>query len=67
MPIAVILSYFESQPDLKNSDDARQDFAKYMLENLRFLYLSSDGSDKKASVPYIVFTSPVTLILDTEI
>ena len=46
--IAIFLAFFNSQPDLQDSDEERIDFAKYYLENLRFLYRDSDCDDKKA-------------------
>jgi len=47
MGIAVPLAYCNSNPDLKDSDDNRQEFAAHYLEHLRFLYKRSDGDDPK--------------------
>ena len=47
--IAVTLAYCNSNPDLKDSDDNRQEFAAHYLEHLRFLYKKSDGDDPKVS------------------
>lgn len=47
MGITVPLAYCNSNPDLKDSDDNRQEFAAHYLEHLRFLYKRSDGDDPK--------------------
>jgi hypothetical protein len=47
MGIAVPLAYCNSNPDLKDSDDNRQEFAAHYLKHLRFLYKRSDGNDPK--------------------
>jgi len=43
--IAVVLAYCNSNPDLKDSDENRQEFATHYLEHLRFLYTKSDGDN----------------------
>ncbi|KIM86487.1 hypothetical protein PILCRDRAFT_4965 [Piloderma croceum F 1598] len=45
--IAVPLAYCNSHPDLKDSDDNRQEFAAHYLKHLCFLYKRSDGNDPK--------------------
>ena len=42
-----LLAFFDSQESLRDSDEERQEFAKYYLEDLRFLYKDSDSEDKK--------------------
>jgi hypothetical protein len=41
--LAVVLAFCDSQPDLKDSDDERVNFANYYLDNLRFLYEKFEG------------------------
>lgn len=43
--IAVVLAYCNSHPNLKDSDENRQEFATHYLKHLRFLYAKSDGDD----------------------
>lgn len=45
--LAVLMAFFDNQPDLRNSDEERVAFAKFYLENLRFLYKDSTNEDKK--------------------
>jgi hypothetical protein len=45
--IAVLMAFFDNQPDLRNSDEERVTFAKFYLENLRFLYKDPENEDKK--------------------
>ena len=42
-----LLVLFDSREFLRDSDKERQEFAKYWLEDLRFLYKDSDRKDKK--------------------
>jgi len=46
--IAVLLAFMDSQDELRDSDENHVIFAKYYLENLRFLYKDADNGDKKA-------------------
>jgi hypothetical protein len=50
--IAIILAYCNSNLDLKDSDDNRQEFAAYYLEHLRFLYRKSDDDNPEVSIPF---------------
>ena len=43
--VAVILAYCYSNPDLRDSDENRQEFAAFYLQHLRFLYKKSGGDD----------------------
>jgi hypothetical protein len=52
--ISILTAYFESQDELKDSDENRQEFAKYALDNLRFLYRRGDGDDKTVSVRIVL-------------
>ena len=45
----VLLAFFDSQDDLRESDTERQDYANYYLTNLRFTYKDSDREDKSVS------------------
>ena len=47
--IAIVLAFCDGNPDLKDSDENRQEFAAEYLEELRFLYQKSDGNDVKVS------------------
>jgi hypothetical protein len=46
--LTVLLAFFDAQPLLRDSDDERVAFAKYYLQDYRFLYSDSDDEDKKA-------------------
>ena len=41
------MAFFDTQLDLQDSDEDRIDFAKFYLEDLRFLYKDSNNADKK--------------------
>ena len=45
--IMALLTFFDSQDDLKDSDEERQGFAKYYLEDLRFLYKELSDPDMR--------------------
>jgi hypothetical protein len=49
--IAVLMAFFDNQPYLRDSDEERVGFAKYYLENLRFLYKDTKDEDKKVCEP----------------
>ena len=46
--IADLLAFFDSQEDLRDSDDERQEFCKYHLQDLCFLYRDVENPNKKA-------------------
>lgn len=48
--IAILMAFFDTQPELRDSDEERVEFAKYYLENLRFLYKDSENENKKVHV-----------------
>jgi hypothetical protein len=41
------MAFFDSQTDLRNSDEERISFAKFYLKDLRFLYKDTDDENKK--------------------
>ena len=41
------MAFFDTQPDLRDLDEERIGFAKYYLEDLRFLYKDSSHENKK--------------------
>jgi hypothetical protein len=41
------MAFFDNQEYLRDSDEERIGFAKYYLENLRFLYKDCNDEDKK--------------------
>ena len=41
------MAFLDSQEDLQDSDEERQQFCKYYLHKLRFLYKDSDNENKK--------------------
>ena len=43
------MAFFDAQEDLQDSDVELQEFAKYYLMDLRFLYKNSNHDDKKVS------------------
>ena len=45
--IAILMAFFDTQPDLRDLDEERIGFAKYYLEDLRFLYKDSSHENKK--------------------
>lgn len=45
--IMSLLALVDTREFLRDSDEERQEFAKYWLEDLRFLYKDSDCKDKK--------------------
>ena len=45
------MAFFDTQPDLQNSDKERIEFAKFYLEDLRFLYKDSKDKNKKVCDP----------------
>jgi hypothetical protein len=47
--IAVVLAFLNSNPELKDSDKNRQEFATDYLEHFRFLYQKADGDDINVS------------------
>jgi hypothetical protein len=47
--IAVVIAFCNANPELKNSDKNRREFAAEYLEHLRFLYHKADGDDVKVS------------------
>jgi hypothetical protein len=51
--IAVVLAFCNENPELKDSDANRQEFASQYLDDLRFLYQKSDGADVKVSSMFI--------------
>ena len=50
--IAVVLDYCNSNPELKDSDDKRQEFVAYYLKHLRFLYKKSEDDDPTVSASF---------------
>ena len=45
--IVVLMAFLDSQEDLQDSDEEHQEFCKYYLNRLRFLYEDSENEDKK--------------------
>jgi hypothetical protein len=45
--IAIVMAFCDSHPDIAESDEDRVEFAKFYLENYRFLYRDSEGDNKK--------------------
>lgn len=43
----VLMAFFDSQADMRDSDSDRQEFARCYLKDLRFLYKDSKNEDKK--------------------
>lgn len=43
--VAILLAFFESQDDMKDSDEERQNLAKHLLWESRFAYKDADGED----------------------
>jgi hypothetical protein len=48
--IAVLLAFCDTQESLQGSDEECVKFAKYYLEDLRFLYQASEHDGKKVCV-----------------
>jgi len=51
---SILISFFESEPELADSDDARTAYAEWALENLRFCFSKADYDNPKVCV----YTSP---------
>ena len=49
--LSIIIAFFESQDDLKDSDENRAKFAEYALDKLQFCYKKADGDDEEVSAP----------------
>ena len=49
--LLIIITFFESQDDLKDSDENRAKFAEYALDKLRFCYKKANGDDEEVSAP----------------
>ena len=47
---AILMAYFESQDELKDSNENRIEFAKYALDKHQFLYHKADGDDIEVSI-----------------
>ena len=45
------MAFFDTQPDLRESDEERVDFAKFYLQDFCFLYKDSENEDKKVCDP----------------
>jgi hypothetical protein len=52
----ILMSFFNTQPDLQDSDSERVEFAKYYLEGLHFLYKDSENENKKVCNPKTLVT-----------
>ena len=48
--ITVVLAYCKANVDLKDSDELHQEFAKYYLQDLCFLYHKAEGDDPKVRI-----------------
>ena len=46
---------------MKDSDDNRQEFARYYLDNFRFLYKNSDGDNRKVSITLATSNYTITV------
>lgn len=47
--IAILLAFFASSPNMRESDKARVDWCKQMLENWCFIYAKADRNKQKVS------------------
>lgn len=47
---SILISFFESEPELADSDDARAAYAEWALENSRFCFLKADYDNPKVCV-----------------
>ena len=56
--VTIVLAYLESEDDLRDSDDARVEFAKYALDHLRFMFKKTKG---EVEVRVQLYTSFSTL------
>ena len=48
--LSILIAFFESQDDLRDSDEGRVKFADYALDKFRFCYKKADGDDEEVSV-----------------
>jgi hypothetical protein len=54
--VTIVQAYLGSQEDLRDSDEARVEFAKYALDHLRFTFKKTKGDVSVGVQPY-TFTS----------
>ena len=59
--IASLLALFDSREYLRDSDQERQEFAKYYLKDFRFLYKDTDRGDKNACKPGLLSCTPLMI------
>jgi hypothetical protein len=55
--LSVLIAFFESHENLKDSDDNRAEFAEYALDKLRFCYKKANGDDEEVGVFVFVLCS----------
>jgi hypothetical protein len=48
--LSVLIAYFESRDDLRDSDENRAEFAECALDKLRFCYKKANGEDEEVSL-----------------
>jgi hypothetical protein len=48
--LSILIAFFESQDNLRDSDESRAEFADDALDKLRFCYKKADGDDEEVSV-----------------
>jgi hypothetical protein len=55
--ISVVQSFCDSREDLRDSDEARQEFASHYIENSRFSFKDTSNKDhlvRKSVIPYVM-------------
>jgi hypothetical protein len=52
--IASLLAFFDSHEDFQESDEERQEFARYLRKDYRFLYKNSEHEDKEVLKSHLV-------------
>ena len=60
--LSVLIAYFESKEDLKDSDESRTEFAEYALDKLRFCYKKAEGNDEEVSIYIFVWCSFIIVL-----
>lgn len=65
--IAMINALFESNKNNEavQTDEDRVEYAKHMLENLRFLYSTADGDDQRVMSNSLIYHIPTDILMAT--
>jgi hypothetical protein len=63
--LSILIGFFESQDDLRESDEKRAEFADYALDKLRFCYKKANGDDEEVSALHVWCMCILVTLLNT--